>query len=137
MSMVPYGAQPQDAHQLLGTVGDISFSANSVNVPGRSFPMAGTIWNVRDMSVTTTRIPGWAIVCAILFALFCLLGLFFLLVKETTTTGYVEVEVRHGADYHVSQIPVQGTHTIMQVRQIVDYARSLATWAYGQQPGPA
>ncbi len=56
MSMVPYGAQPQDAHHLLGAVGDISFSAHTVNVPGRSFPMAGTIWNVRDMSVTTTRI---------------------------------------------------------------------------------
>lgn len=34
---------------------------------------------------------------AIIFALACLLGLLFLLVKEDVTTGYVQVSVRSGA----------------------------------------
>ena len=137
------GAGPADAafpdrsrqlSTVVGSVGDISFTPLTINVPGRSLPMAGSIWTVRDQSRVETRIPAWAIVLAIIFAMACLLGLLFLLVKETTTVGYVEVEVRTPSDYHVCQVPVSSPQNIMNVRRIVDYARTLSTWA-AQQSG--
>lgn len=125
---------PADLTAQVGTVGDISFTPLTIHVPGRSMPMAGSIWTVRDQSRVETRIPAWAIVLAIIFALACLLGLLFLLVKEKTVVGYVEVEVRTPADFHVCQVPVSSQQDIMTVRSIVDYARTLSTWA-SRQPG--
>lgn len=118
--------------QVVGSLGDISFTPLTINVPGRSLPMAGSIWTLRDQSRVETRIPPWAIVLAIVFAFACLLGLLFLLVKETTTVGYVEVEVRTPGDYHVCQVPVSSPEDIMAVRRMVDYARTLSAWAGGQ-----
>ena len=41
------------------------------------------------MSRTEEKIPAHAIVLAVIFFIFCLLGLLFLLMKEKTTTGFV------------------------------------------------
>lgn len=131
----PPPGTPADTAELgkvLGTVGDITFSAVTINVPGRSFPIAGSIWTVRDQSRVENRIPPYAIVLAIIFALACLLGLLFLLIREQVTVGYVEVEVRTKSDYHVCQVPVSSQFDIMQVRSKVDYARTLSTWAASQ-----
>jgi hypothetical protein len=82
-----------------------------------------------DMSRTESRIPGWAVVMAIIFAILCLIGLLFLLVKETTTTGYVDVSVRSGDLYHRTQIPVWSQESVAQVRQLVGQAQTLAAAA--------
>jgi len=143
MSVEPYsGGEPHDRGELvpagppesggvLGVIGEISYDTQWVNVPGRSFPVAGSIWTVRDVSRTERFMPSWAVVCAIVFFLFCFLGLLFLAVKETRYSGYVEVEVRNGKDYHVTQIPVTGPDTLTWAHQMVNHARSVSAWAAG------
>lgn len=71
-------------------------------------------------------IPAYAIVLAIIFAFACLLGLLFLLIKEDRTTGYVEVSVRSGNLFHVTQIPAQSPAAVLYVRQLVNQAQSMA-----------
>jgi hypothetical protein len=127
----PNAMPPRPHQQIVGTVGDISFTPTTIHVPGRSFPMAGSVWTVRDQSRTERYMPTWAIVCAIVFALACLLGLLFLAVKETRVVGYYDVEVRNGPEYHVTQVPAGGM-PFDRVRQVVDHARSLSAWAAGQ-----
>lgn len=122
------------ADDIVASIGDISFSARTIHVPGRSFPMAGSIWTVRDNTMVTRQMPQWAWVGVIVGILFCGLGLFFLLVRETVVSGYIDVEVRNGSDYFVTQVPARNSlGTLGQVRQLVDYARSLSAWA--QQHG--
>jgi hypothetical protein len=75
------------------------------------------------------KIPTWAIILAVVFALLCLLGLLFLLVKEQAITGYVEVSVQSGSLYHATQIPVSSQYQIDQVRANVSQAQSLAAAA--------
>lgn len=111
------------------TIGDIGITADAVVTPNGSGPLAGTQWIVTDRSITTTRIPPWAIVMAILFALACLLGLLFLLVKETVTQGYVEVSVRTGNVVHVTQLPVSNAADVNRWRQLVHQAQSLTAQA--------
>jgi hypothetical protein len=111
------------------TIGDIGVTPDWVVTPNGSAPISGSQWIVMDMSRTESRIPGWAVVMAIIFAIFCLIGLLFLLVKETTTTGYVEVSVRSGDLYHRTQVPVFGPESVAQVRQSVGQAQTLAARA--------
>jgi hypothetical protein len=82
-----------------------------------------------DASRTETKIPTVAIILAIVFALLCLIGLLFLLMKEKTTTGYVEVTVRSGNIFHKTQIPVNSQTKIDEVRQLVSKAQALAMQA--------
>lgn len=127
-AMVPAN---QDGGAILGTIGDISYDARAVHVPGRSFPIAGSVWTVRDQSRSERVMPSWAIICAIVFFLFCFLGLLFLAVKETRVSGYVEVEVRQGANFHVTQVPAVGPQTLTWANSAVNHARSVAAWAAG------
>jgi len=111
---------------ILVSIGDIGISQNLIVTPNGSAPLAGSQWILRDMSRTETRIPAWAIILAIVFFLACLVGLLFLLVKEKTTTGYVEVQVQSGSLLHVTQIPVSDAAGIAHARQLVTYAQSRA-----------
>ena len=69
-------------------------TADSVVTPMGTAPVGHVGFSFTDMSRTTQSIPAWAIVCAILFFLFCLLGLLFLLVKEERTQGWVQIVVQ-------------------------------------------
>lgn len=128
-SIVP--AADAQASQVMGTIGDISYDAQFVHVPGRSFPIAGSVWAVRDQSRSERVMPSWAIICAIVFFIFCFLGLLFLAVKETRHSGYIEVEVRQGNNYHVTQIPSVGPQTLTWANTAVNHARSISAWATG------
>ncbi|KGN39161.1 hypothetical protein [Knoellia subterranea] len=121
---------------IVGSVGEISFTPTAIHVPGQTIPMAGSTWIVRDQTRTERFLPTWAIVCAIVFFLACFLGLLFLAVKETRIVGYYEVEVTNGPRRYVTQIPATQT-TLAHVRQNVDYARSLSTWAEQNGGSPA
>ena len=57
---------------------------------------------------------------------FCLLGLFFLLVKEPETIGYVEVTVRSGDVSHVVQLRADSPHDVAHARGLVGQAQSMA-----------
>lgn len=111
------------------TIGDIGVTQDAVVTPNGTGPLAGSQWIVTDRTTTTQAIPTWAIVMAILFALACLLGLLFLLVKEARITGYVEVTVRTGDVMHMTQLPVHGAGDFDRYRHMVSYAQSLAAQA--------
>jgi len=109
------------------SIGDIGVSQTSVFLPNGAYPIAGSSWQIADYSRTETKIPAWAIVCAVIFAFACLLGLLFLLVKERTTTGYVQVTVS-GPDFaHTTTIPAQSEQTVTAVTHQVNWARGLAS----------
>ena len=124
--MVPsgYGQAP-----VLVTMGEISCTQVGVIVPQGHYPIRGTTWVVRDQSTQTEKIPSYAIILAIVFALLCLVGLLFLLIKERKTQGYVEVAVQGNGLYHATQIPVSSPEQVTHIRQMVDYARGLAAAA--------
>ena len=73
----------------------------------------------------TESIPAWAIVCAIIFFIFCLLGLLFLLIKERKTQGFVQVSVQGHGVFHATQVPVSSPAQVMDIEQRVNYCRSL------------
>jgi len=110
---------------VLVTIGDIACSQTQVFTPGSVFPLAGTTWIVADHSTTREKIPTYAIVLAIVFALACLLGLLFLLIKERTVEGYVQVSVQGPSLYYATHIPARDPNTVVDVEQRVNYTRSL------------
>jgi hypothetical protein len=111
------------------TIGDIGITRHWVLTPNGTAPLAGSQWIVRDLTRTDQRIPAWAIVLAVIFAFACLLGLLFLLCKETRTTGYAEVSVQSGSLHHVTQLPVSFPAQVQQVRGLVHQAQTLAAAA--------
>ena len=119
----------QTPDAVLFSIGDIGVTSRTVVTPNGSAPLKGSQWIVRDGTREEQKIPAWAIVLAIIFALACLLGLLFLLVKETRTVGYVEVTVNSGTLMYMTQIPALGPGQVAHVRQQVAYAQSLAAAA--------
>lgn len=118
-------AAPQ-AENIVLTIGDIGVSQHWIVTPNGNAPLTGSAWIANDMSRTEQKIPTWAIVMAIIFALLCLVGLFFLLVKESRTTGHFEVTVRSGSLMHMTQIPVTHEHQVQQLRAQVAQAQAMA-----------
>jgi hypothetical protein len=123
---------------VLVAIGDISVTQSRVFTPSGSRPVNEVLWTFNDMSQTSEVIPTWAVVCAIVFFVLCLVGLLFLLVKETRTKGSVQVTVHSPGFVHTTQIPVYSPANIADISGRVDYARTLsASMQHGrsQQPG--
>lgn len=120
---LPYGAAP------LVTIGDISCTSTEVITPSGVMPIGEVTWTFTDMSRTTRSIPVWAIVCAILFLVFCLLGLLFLLAKEERTEGTVQIVVQGPKFLHQVQLPVFSVGQVQDYNARVSYARSLSAAA--------
>ncbi len=129
--MAPAPGLPSEP--VLVTIGDISVTQSTVYTPSGTRPLNEVSWNVTDMTVTTQAIPTWAIICAIVGALFCLLGLFFLLAKEDRTTGVLQVTVTGSGFVHTSSIPVNSPAMIADINGRVNYARTVAA---GISPAP-
>ncbi|MGW7369251.1 hypothetical protein ACWGI8_38975 [Streptomyces sp. NPDC054841] len=110
----------------LMSIGDITVLQDSIVTPAGTLPLKGAVWSVTDMSRTEEKIPTVGIVLAVVFAVFCLLGLFFLLMKEKTTTGYVQVTVTSGGRFHSTMIPATGPETLHWVMGQINYARTLS-----------
>ncbi|WP_231857584.1 hypothetical protein [Tsukamurella pulmonis] len=122
----PPGA-PGMPEPVLVSIGDIHCTASEVITPVGTFPIAGSQWGVSDQSITTRAIPTWAIVLAIVGAfVVCLFSLFFLLVKEDQTRGFVQVTVvgPEGRSYTTS-VPVSSFAAVQDVVNRVGYARNL------------
>lgn len=119
--------QPPAQEPVLTTLGDISVSQNWLYLPTGRHPVRGSVWTVTDMSRTEVRMSQVGLVLAIVgFFLVCFLSLLFLLMKERTTTGFVQVTVQGEGFHHSVMVPAFGPHTAMQVHQQVGYIRSLA-----------
>jgi len=126
--------EPQAATQpVLVTIGDISVTESRVFTPSGTRPLGEVSWTVADGSVTTTGIPVWAIVCAIIGFFLFLIGLLFLLVKETTTSGVVQVTVLGPGFVHSTNIPVTSQAQVTDINARVNHARMLAA-AYASPP---
>ncbi|HET6353124.1 hypothetical protein [Streptomyces sp.] len=124
---VPAGAPAAMGGAPLVSIGDISVMGDSIVTPAGTLPLRGSVWNATDMSRTEEKIPTHAIVLAIVFFIFCLLGLLFLLMKEKKTTGFIQVTVTSGGKHHSTMIPARGPETFQQVMGQINYARSLAS----------
>jgi hypothetical protein len=131
---------PMDASQaaaqangpVMVTIGDIACTNTLVITPSGQAPIGGVVWSYTDMSRTTRSIPTWAIVCAVVFFFFCLLGLLFLLAKEDRTEGTVQVVVQGQGFLHQVQLPVSSVMQIQDYAARVNYARSLSAAASGR-----
>jgi hypothetical protein len=143
-AMQPGGMyQPQPGNEALMsgepvmvTIGDISVTSTTVYTPSGSRPLSEVTWTFTDMSVTSQGIPTWAIVCAIVFFVFCFLGLLFLLVKEDKTQGSVQVTVHGPGFLHTSTIPVASLAQVSDINARVNYVRTLtASFPSAPQPG--
>jgi hypothetical protein len=114
---------------IVARVGEIGVSRQWVYVPQGRFAVRGTTWTMTDQLVESSSIPAYAIVLAVIFAAACLLGLLFLLVKERTVQGVVQVTVQGDGFYHATQVPVSSWAAITDTHRRVDHARSLAAAA--------
>jgi len=65
----------------------------------------------------------------VIFAVFCLLGLLFLLIKEERTTGWLQVTVQGPAFVHTTQVPAYNQGVVADVFARVNYARTLTAAA--------
>ncbi|MEU7551286.1 hypothetical protein AB0B01_02800 [Streptomyces sp. NPDC044571] len=108
------------------SLGDITIAGDQIITPSGAMPLRGAMWNATDFSRTETKIPTHAVVLAIIFFLFCLLGLLFLLMKERTTTGYIQVTVTSGGRHHSTMVPATDPGTFHWVMSQVNYARSVS-----------
>ncbi|MFG3046653.1 hypothetical protein ACGFZR_17170 [Streptomyces sp. NPDC048241] len=108
------------------SLGDITVVGDQIITPAGTLPLRGAVWNATDFSHTEEKIPPHAIVLAILFFVFCLLGLFFLLMKEKKTTGYIQVSVTSAGRHHSTMIPAHRQDAFPAVMAQVAYARSLS-----------
>ncbi|KJY22618.1 MULTISPECIES: hypothetical protein [Streptomyces] len=107
-------------------LGDITVAGDQIITPSGPMPLRGAMWNATDFSRTEEKIPPHAIVLAIVFFLFCLLGLLFLLMKEKTTTGYIQVTVTSGGRHHSTMIPAVDANTYHWVMSQLNHARALS-----------
>jgi hypothetical protein len=123
-----YDAPFGDLDPVLLTMGDIAVTRTHVILPHGRFPLRGSTWTVQDSTQVTESIPAYAIVLAIVFAIFCLLGLLFLLIKEKRYTGFVTISVMGEGFYHSAQFPA-GPETGAWANYQVNQARGLAATA--------
>ena len=119
---VPAPATPEAT---LVQIGDVVFSKSWVVTPVGARPIQGTQLFVTDLSRTESKIPTWAIVLAVILAFFFLLGLLFLLARETRTVGYLQVTVQNGDLVYATQIPAPNPYVAQDINGRVTYARQL------------
>ncbi len=110
------------------SIGDIVVTRTSVILPQGTFPLHGSTWTVQDSSQVTQTIPTYAVVLTIVFVWFCLLGLLFLLMKETRYTGFISVSVVGNGFFHTVQL-APGPEMAGWVAHQVGQARALAAMA--------
>ncbi|WP_405019956.1 hypothetical protein OHV05_26990 [Kitasatospora sp. NBC_00070] len=123
------GLPPGQLPGTMVTIGDIVCTQFEVVTPSGRCPIGRVTWSFTDMSRTTRAIPAWAIVCAVVFFVFCFLGLLFLLAKEDRTEGSVQVVVQGPGLLHQIQLPVASVAQVQDYSARVGYARSLTASA--------
>jgi hypothetical protein len=110
-------------------IGDIYVSPSWVTTPNGSYPIRDTKWTVTDMSHSESYMSPVGIVLAIMFIWLCFLSLFFLLMRESRTVGYIQVTVQGNGFTHSTLIPAGAYALARVVTPRVNYARTLAAAA--------
>ncbi|TDQ48784.1 hypothetical protein [Actinorugispora endophytica] len=123
----PHGELQPSQEQPIAVLGDITVTQNLVMTPVGTFPIRGSMWTLNDMTVVRQQMATWALVVALIGFLFiCVFSLFFLLVKETTVSGTIQITVRQGEKFYTTQVPVHSQAQGHQVHQQFQYIRSMA-----------
>lgn len=118
------GAAPGSA---VAQIGELTVTSTAVRTPAGEIPLAGSTWQVADYWQSEQKTPTWAIVAAIAgFFVLTIFSLLFLLVKQTSHRGTVQVTVGNGPRQYVARIPVVHQDQVRQIHQQVNYVRSLA-----------
>lgn len=108
-------------------IAEIAVTSSMARTPAGDIPLAGSSWQVAEYWQTEQKTPTWAIVSAIVgFCLVTIFSLLFLLAKETTYRGTVQVTVSNGTRQYVARIPVGSQAQVHHIHQQVNYVRSLA-----------
>ncbi|GAB3120450.1 hypothetical protein [Glaciibacter psychrotolerans] len=117
-------AQPEP---ILVTFGDIQMTEHWLVTPHGTMPLAGTQVFVADLTREEKYTPGWAIALAVIGFFVFLLGLLFLLVKETRTTGFMQITVSNGTFTYQAAEPVQLNRMgqLYELQNRANYARGL------------
>jgi hypothetical protein len=110
-------------------VGEIGVSPRWVHVEDGLYPLRDSRWTVTDQVREVSEIPPYAIVLAVIFFMVFLLGLLFLLIKERTVEGVVEVSVEGDGYHHVTHEPVASYGAVQSIHRRVSYIRHLAAAA--------
>ncbi|WP_256104957.1 hypothetical protein [Streptomyces sp. ODS05-4] len=108
------------------SLGDITVHGDTIVTPSGNMPLKGAMWNAVDFSRTEEKMPTYAVVLAVVFAVLCLVGLLFLLIKERVTTGFIQVTVSSGGRHHATMIPARDAGTMPWVMAQLNHARSLS-----------
>ena len=112
---------------VVAQIGEIAVTSTAAFTPAGEIPLAGSTWQVADYWQTEQRTPKWAIVLAVVgFCVLTVFSLLFLLIKETTHRGTVQVTVTNGARQYVARIPVATQDQVLHLHQQVNYVRALA-----------
>lgn len=124
----PFGPPAAQSHAApIGfTLGDISVYGDTINYPGGSMPLRGTIVTITDRTSQQESISTLGIILAVVFIWACLLSLLFLLMKEVKVTGWYEVGIRNGDAAWVTHVPVNSPEGRQLAWQQAEYLRSLA-----------
>lgn len=128
---VAQSAFPPTGDAFTITIGEIGVTPSTIVTPNGSAPLEGSQWTAAEATHTDRKIPGWAIVSAVVFSLLCLLGLLFLLAREERTSGYVSVTVISGGMRYTTHIPVSHPSQVAQIHQQVAQAKH---WAEATRP---
>lgn len=116
-----------DPGTVVALIGEIAVTPTTVRTPAGDIPLAHSTWQVSDFWQSEQKTPTWAIVVAIVgFCVLAFFSLLFLLVKQTTYRGTVQVTVTNGARQYVARIPVTTEAQVRGIHQQVNYVRSLA-----------
>jgi hypothetical protein len=107
--------------------GDITITEHWLITPAGTAPLRGTQIFVTDMTREERVIPAWAIVFAIIGFFFFLLGLLFLLVKETRSSGFMQISVVNGAFTYQSAEMSRGNRTnqLYELQNRANFARGV------------
>ncbi|MGY4858381.1 hypothetical protein [Cryobacterium sp. AP23] len=126
-AVLPSGWAPAGQEPVLVQFGDINISEHWLITPAGTAPLRGTQIFVTDMTREERVIPAWAIVFAVIGFFFFFLGLLFLLVKETRTSGFMQVSVTNGAFTYQSAELTRGdrTHQLYELQNRANYARGV------------
>lgn len=111
---------------VLVSIGDIQVTTDQVLTPSGAIPLARAQFTFQDSSVTQSKIPTWAIILAVIGFLFFFLGLLFLFVRETTTTGFVTVSVVGPGFTHTTHVPVASPQQVNEIAARVQHANNVA-----------
>lgn len=110
-------------------IGDIAISGDKVLTPNGNGRLADAQWIFTDATRIERSISPVGVILAIVFALFCLIGLLFLLMKDERMVGYVEVSVHSGSLFHKVQIPARSYKDIERIHGLVSQAQMMSARA--------